>query len=835
MTDTLPLSDPLRAFADRLRDAYDLPPGASAWPEEQLKRHTAQLIEDAAAALGVTDVLVLPEAPVEGIGRPDLGVYVGGLLVGHVELKKPGTGANAPRFKGRDKKQWEKFKRLPNVVYTDGLQFAHFARGEREGPLVKLDGDPRDDGAEAVSDADARALGDLFRAFLGWEPAAPKSPKDLAELLAPIARLLREDVEEALKDPDSPLSHLAPVWRRRLFPDATDHQFADAYAQTLTYALLLAHFSGADDLSTDDAAEALRPGHSLLSEALRVLGDPRARKALGSTVSLLERVISGVNPAIFEKQGALVEDGPAHAADPWLYFYEDFLAAYDPKMRKDRGVYYTPWQVVQAQVRLTARLLDAAFDKPYGVASDGVVTLDPACGTGTYLLAAVRHGLDLVAARGRSVGQAATRAAEGTHAFELLVGPYAVAHLRLTQQVQAAGGTLPADGAHIYLTDTLEDPDHVPRVQGVGLNEKELAEEHRRAQRVKAHAPVLLCLGNPPYDREQAEDGREIVQRKGRWVRFGHVITKAGKDTKEVRSRPILDDFTDPLTASGDGVHAKNLYNDYVYFWRWALWKTVGPASRSDGGIVSFITASSYLRGPGFKGMRAVMRETFDDLWVLDLGGDNLGARKSDNVFAIQTPVCVATGVRYRDGDARRTAEGEPARVHHARVEGAEAEKLERLRRIGDFEDVDWDACPTGWAAPFLPARSEAYLRYPALTDLFPWQAGGVKIGRKWPMASDYSALERRWHSLLSTEDRTEAFVNRPTGRKADDEPDVSYLPAGPAIATLPKDAPIPEVIPYAYRSFDRQHLIADARLIDRASPTIWKALAGPRSSYQRL
>ena len=850
---TTDLSADLRAFAAAVQAEYEPLAGESAWPEEQLKRHVAELVERVGAAAGVDDVRTKFESAVAGVGRPDLAVYAGGLLVGHVELKKPGKGANAPRFKGHDKRQWGQFSRLDNVVYTDGAEFALYRRGERHGPILKLGGDPRDDGADAVTDANGRAAADLWRAFFGWQPKAPTKPKALAELLAPVARYLRDDVEAALADADSPLAHLAADWRRVFFPDATDAQFADAYAQTLTYALLLARLSGADDLSTDDAVAALRPGHALLAEALRVLGDPRARAALGSTVDLLDRIIAGVDPGIFERQGALVEDGPAHAADPWLYFYEDFLAEYDPKMRRDRGVYYTPWQVVQAQVRLTAHLLDAGFDKPYGVASQDVVTLDPAAGTGTYILGAVRHALDRAQADGRGVASAATRAAQGVHAFEILVGPYAVAHLRLTQQIRAAGGRLPDDGAHVYLTDTLEDPETDARTQAAPFALKELAQEHRRAQRVKAGAPVLLCLGNPPYDRQQAAAGETIGQRKGGWVRHGHVVTQAAGDTAEVRSRAILRDFLDPLAATGDGVHAKNLYNDYVYFWRWALWKTVGPDSGSDGGIVSFITASSFLRGPGFKGMRRLMRETFDEIWVLDLGGDNLGARKSDNVFAIQTPVCITTGVRYRDGDPRRqnpapgsgewrVASGEwerqPARVRYARLADDEQTKLDQLARIETFDSVDgfegvaWAGGPTGWDAPFLPARSEAFLGFPAVTDLFPWQESGLQFCRSWPLASDRDTLERRWASLLGSDNRAEA-LKESRDRKVDKlVPRLDGSGAkDPTVASLPVDAPPPEPQQIAFRSFDRQWAFLDNRLGDYLRPRLCSA-DSDRQSY---
>ncbi len=167
-------------------------------------------------------------------------------------------------------------------------------------------------------------------------------------MLAPLCRLLRSDVLIALQNRDSNLSLLAADWRQYLFPDADDFQFADAYAQTLTYALLLARLSGkGEGLSIPQAVTAIRTGHRLLADALGILADPKAREEIETPVEVLERVIGAVDPAALIKKAK---------GDPWLYFYEDFLAAYDPKMRKDRGVYYTPVEVVQAQVRLVAHV-----------------------------------------------------------------------------------------------------------------------------------------------------------------------------------------------------------------------------------------------------------------------------------------------------------------------------------------------------------------------------------------------------------------------------------------------------------------------------------------------
>ena len=303
------------------------------------------------------------------------------------------------------------------------------------------------------------------------------------------------------------------------------------------------------------------------------------------------------------------------------------------------------------------------------------MALDPAAGTGTYPLTAIQHGLDLATNRfGKAMaGNTAARMARNIHAFELLVGPYAVAHLRLSERVMDAGGTLPDDGIHVYLTDALESP-HASPPGRFPLVARELTEEHERALAVKKDTEVLVCFGNPPYDRQQIDPSDEGVERKGGWVRNGD----------DENEQPLLEDFLQPAREAGAGVHLKNLYNDYVYFWRWALWKVFEARDEPGPGIVSFITASSYLRGPGSVGMREVMRRTFDELWILDLEGDNLGARKTENVFNIQTPVAIAVGVRHGEPQP-----DEPATVSYAqnnrlpRTEARRPRQRNRLRRPG--------------------------------------------------------------------------------------------------------------------------------------------------------
>ena len=462
---------PLEKFCTDITNSFKLKFDFN--PEDQLKKPVADLIEQAGGFLNM-QLQTVTEVPEEKIGRPDVGVTYKRLLIGHIELKAPGKGANPDRFKGRDKEQWERFKDLPNLIYTDGNEWALFRSGEKTGKTIQFSGDVTKGGKKAVDAQVALDLINLLRDFLHWQPITPTSPRALAKLLAPICRLLRQDVLDALKDPKSNLSSLVNDWRKFLFADADDDTFADAYAQTITYTLLLDRLTGGESVSIQGAVQQLRAHHAFLSDVLKVLGDEQAQEGIEMPVQLLERLILAVDPIALAKK-----------EDPWLYFYEDFLAAYDPKLRGDRGVYYTPVEVVHTQVRLVAELLEKEFHAEYSFTDEKVVTLDPATGTGTYLLAALEHSLTKIEkTRGAGMRRnAAVNAARNMHGFEIMVGPYTVAHLRLTQAFNAEGAQLPDDGVHVYLTDTLESPNAPPL--DVPMFYKGWEREHNRASQYK--------------------------------------------------------------------------------------------------------------------------------------------------------------------------------------------------------------------------------------------------------------------------------------------------------------------------------------------------------------
>ncbi len=769
-----------------------------AQPEDQLK----PLVGDLLAAFGPfanANIAWRSEVREDDVdGRPDIGVIVADLLTGHIELKAPGVGARPEQFKGNNKRQFDRFRALPNLIYTDGSEWSLYRSGELAARVAIAD-DIRD-GAKALA---SDALGEfrtLLADFTNWAPKVPGDPGRIAEFIAPLARILRDEVESALGRGNKSLRALATEWRGILFPEADDAQFADAYAQTLTYALLLAQFEGAESLDPFGAIPKLQGEHALLASALQLLEAAGVRDELLMPISLLERVIGAIEPSALET-----------SQDHWLYFYEDFLAAYDPALRKDRGVYFTPIEVVECQVRFAAELLRTRFGKPLGFAEESVQILDPAVGTGTYPLAIIDHAAATVAERygPGAVPQQMDNLAKRLEAFELLVGPYAVARLRITQRLRDAGAT--GQSARVYLADTLASPTTLEEFP-TSLLSQPMTDDRKAAQTLKNDRSITVCIGNPPYDRGKKGEAETGKEGPGGWVVHGDI---------ELDQPPILRDFTKPVIEAGGGGHLKNIYNSYVYFWRWALWKVFESPDYQ--GIVTFITASSYLRGPGFAGMREVMRKTFDELWIIDLEGDNLGARKTDNVFAIQSPVAIAIGVRSGGSDAER-----PAVIRKAKLTGTAKDKLAQLDAANTLSDLDWQTCSDAWDDPFYPIGAGAYFDWPDVRDVFPWQQSGVKVGRTWPIAESVATLKNRWLTLVGSEkdQRGALFVKRPNGRMISDRP-VSLTNPGikhNSIEDAVEDEGITAPVRYALRFLDRQYVISDSRLIERPAPRLWNA-----------
>jgi hypothetical protein len=770
--------------------------------ENQLRTPTEALVKSIAQVLGVEAVLHGEVRLADLRARPDYQVDVAGAPVGFIEIKRPGRGADPKIFRGRDAAQWKKLSLLPNVLYTDGDEWSLWRSGELIGSIVRLKGSVRHAGPR-LAPRDGRFLG-VLREFLLWEPAPPRTIDQLVRALAKLCKFLRTEVTAALEletrgHRTSLYRLLADEWRNLLFPDEPDEEFADQYAQTVTFALLLARVQGIElegqDLSV--VAKKLRKKHLLLGRALAVLTDD-VLGDLGTSLSTMIRVIGAVD------WDELVD----RCEDAYLWLYEKFLAAYDPRLRQRTGSYYTPNEVVAYMTRAADELLRSRLGMRLGFAAPQVVTIDPAMGTGTFLVHILEQAADAIAAD-EAEGAVGPRlreiAKDRLIGFEKQIGPYAVAELRLFEALQRRESDAPAQGLRLYIADTLESP--WIRQTPYSVTSIEIAKSRELANKVKLHERVLVAIGNPPHDK--APKGA------GKWVETGE-----GGPTEKAP----LDAFRLP----GNGRYEYVLANMHVHFWRWTTWKVFDYHQDAPSGVVALISPSAYLTSRGFAGMRTYLRQTADEGWVIDLSPEGHQPNVATRIFPeVQQPLCI--GIFLRRGPPQPYT---PATIHYIAVSGRQREKFDRLGELR-FDGPGWAACPTGWQAPFMPELDRAWTDSPRLDDLFPWSSRGVTPGRTWVYAPDKETLTLRWRQFIaSTAEQRRHLFKEARDRKLDSV--VSPLP-GIAWHTRPlaeetAETPL-EPVQIGHRAFDRKWLIPDNRLMVVPRPDLWR-VRGPKQVY---
>lgn len=788
-------------------------PGASGAPEDQLRAPLETLLIDLSRliGLGASDLTLVGESSLADLKtRPDYAVTRKKALIGFIEVKAPGKGIIPKDFTDKhDKEQWEKLKSLPNLIYTDGNGFSLWRDGKKI-EAVYFNGDVRTAGAKLTGTSDVLRL---LTDFVQWEPISPRTPMQLAQTSARLCRLLRDEVSEQLENEASGLKDLQADWQKLLFPEASVEEFADGYAQAVTFGLLMARARG---ISLTDGPEAaaklLRKSNSLIGTALGVLTDEvDQEKTLKTSLRTLTRVLDVVDWAKISK-------GEPEA---WLYFYEHFLKQYDNDLRKKTGSYYTPPEIVTAMVRLSNEALRSRFRRHQGFASPDVKVADPAVGTGTFLLGVLRSIADTATEDGgEGMAPGAVEAAlNRVIGFEIQFGPFAVAQLRLLAEIAELTQHDPAKAIdadlRLYVADTLADPDE--GTAWIPASLKPIAESRRAANDIKRKEPITVVIGNPPYK----------VKSKG----LGGWVEDRGKD-----HRAPLDDWMPPVEW-GVGEHAKHLRNLYVYFWRWAAWKVFGgdpyrsgvdkdTATFSDRrGIVCFITAAGFLNGPGFQKMRAELRRDADEIWVIDCSPEGHQPPVASRIFqGVQQPVCIVMAARFGEGHS----EG-PARVRYRELPiGRREEKFDAIAQL-NLDGDGWVDASREWRASFFAASAEEWASYPALESLFDYDGSGVMPGRTWVIAPDRESLERRWDHLQHEKDevkRASLFHpheggDRHVGRKVKDGL------FGHEFRPVSVAADVATVIPpvrYGFRSFDRQWIIPDNRLLNRPNPNLWRA-----------
>lgn len=791
-------------------------------PEDQLRNPLEQLFHDLAAIGGLpagTLTLVGEKSLAELHTRPDFAVQVHKALNGFIEVKAPGKGANPKKYKGHDKEQWGKLKALPNLIYTDGNEFSLWRDGDLVGKIIKLNGDVETSGSKL--DAPDELL-QLINDFLNWEPIPPKGVKELAKVSARLCRFLRDEVVEQLEIDNTPLKELQKDWRKLLFPDADDATFADGYSQAVTFGLLMAKSKNLSlSNGLDQVAKELGKTNTLIGTALRLLTEQEL--SLGPSLDTLTRVLDVVSWSEIAK------------GDPeaWLYFYEDFLEVYDSRLRQLTGSYYTPPEVVQTMVRLCDEALRSSkrFAVIEGLASNQVHIADPAVGSGTFLLAVLRSIAATVAS---DEGQGAVaakieEAAQRLYGFELQFGAFAVAQLRLLAEMIDLGAS---NSPQLFVTDTLSDP-HATFESGTGIY-KEISKSRRLANEVKRAQPITVVIGNPPY--------KDKARGKGAWIESG-----SGN-----RAAPLED--WQPPKDWGVGTHTKHLRNLYIYFWRWAAWKVFEqgaggrdkepPVEEKLSGMVCYITVAGFLNGSGFQKMRSELRRDCDEIWVINCSPEGHMPTVNTRIFqGVKHEVCIVLASRTPDNDPEKQA-----KLNYRMLSPAHREdKFKELAKIS-LAEKGWSDGAQGWRAPFLPEFVGGWGDFVPLDDLIGDCGSGTMPGRTWIIAPDTSSLERRWNRLLKEkDDKKRASIFQPhlrSGKPGDKHIDKGAKHLGsvhPPLISLNQAineitdsdneranrarqaAKIRIPIRYGYRSFDRQWIIPDNRIINQPNPNLWK------------
>lgn len=642
-----------------------------------------------------------------------------------------------------------------------------------------------------------------------------KSASVLAKLMAKVAREVRQQVADlyAVETDDGPLRELYSEMRKNLRGDLTPSQFADMYAQTMVYGLLTARITHPEEFAAEALNSALtfqNPFLDALYSSFRAKGDTAFDVDEFGLHDLAELLATVDANELLSNFGT-----DSHREDPVVFFYEEFLQEYDPQQRKELGTYYTPVPIVRFMVNAVDDTIKDHFGLPLGVADGSnwgtyslqtgqavpagltedepvIRMLDPATGTGTFLLEWMRRAWANLEGAGDESSASKGQVMRRMDAFEISLSSYAVAELKASLELPVELRT--AENLRIRLTDSLAG-----KARAALLDDDPIAHEGRAAELTKFTTRHSVVVGNPPYMRVDGQTG-------GGWI------------AQPVEGKSLFDDIHAPARSNTIFSHQASLYNLYVYFWRLALWKAFeqtpsGPA------ITSFITASSWLSGPGFLGLRQLARELADEIFVIDLGGDNNGARTDENVFPIKTPVAIVILVRRAVPNPKIAAQ-----VMYRRVEGTRAEKLDQIAALR-MGDPGWAPASADWHAPLVPRSGGAdWHSYPALVDLIPWQQPGCMWNRTWPVAPTPELLDRRWTRLVSTSDlfdRVACFVEGSSGRG------VQTKVAGLAkLIDEPIGAAHQPITRFGHRSFDRQWSLQDPRLAKTESPALWASLS---------
>jgi hypothetical protein len=714
--------------------------------------------------------------------------------------------------KAEKTEQLARYAGYPNLFLTNYIDFRFFENGRRYEDITIA---ALHNGTLQPTPEEYEALVEAFADFFAKLPETITSGERLAVVMGAKARRIRHNVERYLSvesDKNEELLRIYSLIRARLVHDLTHDRFADMYAQTLVYGLFAARYNDATPatFSRAEARDLVPPSNPFLREFFDHIAGPHFDTRLARIVDELCAVFaaSSVREIVHKRLGT--SSAPTDDKDPIIHFYEDFLKAYDPALRKKMGVYYTPLPVVRFMVRAVNALLKQELAVPGGLADTSKTTatvakqnkkvkvefhkvqvLDPAVGTATFLNEIVNFiHAGFAHQEGRWSAYAKDDLIPRLNGFELMMASYTVAHLKLGLTLRESGVSDFGRRLGIYLTNALEEGMNIPQdLFSFGLADA-VAQEAIQAGEVKTERPIMVVIGNPPY---------------------------AGISSNETTwANALIDQYKVEPGGQRKLQERKHWLNDdYVKFIAFAE----QMIKRTGSGVVAMITNHGYLDNPTFRGMRWRMMRSFDSLAVLDLHGNSKKKERSpdggkdDNVFEIQQGVAILLGVM-----TGLKGSHDLATVRRADLWGTRAEKFARL----NDDDVDWTGIQPSSPMYFftdIPPEDDEYRSGVAIDELFMVYGTGIISARDSVVIDfDRNALEKRMEyfgssSYSDDEVRRKLFGRKKAGR---------YLPgdsrgwqlAEARKAVANEDIPT-KIEPMDYRPFDRRVIYYSASMVD--------------------
>lgn len=618
----------LEQYIDNINKRYQLGNAT----EHTFRGDLQQLLESL-----VPDIRATNEPKRQSCGAPDYILTKDEIPVGFIEAKDIGDKDLEGAKKTGNKEQFDRYKAsLNNLIFTDYLDFHLYIDGVF---ITKIAIASIQNGAIVPLPENFTTFTNLIKDFASHLGQTIKSSKKLAEMMAGKARLLSDVIEKALTtdvsdQEDSTLKDQMVAFKEILIHDITPKGFADVYAQTIAYGMFAArlHDPTLPTFSRQEAAELIPKSNPFLRKLFGYIAGPDIDDRIKWIVDSLVDIFLACNvEEILKNYGKSTK-----MEDPIIHFYETFLSEYDPKLRKARGVWYTPAPVVNFIVRAVDDILKTEFDLPQGLADTSktkikvdlqgkkveqevhkVQILDPATGTGTFLAETIKHiHKKFEGQQGIWSNYVETHLLPRLNGFELLMASYAMAHLQLDLLLTETGFKPTTNQRlRVYLTNSLEESH--PDTGTLFANW--LSSEANEANHIKRDSPVMCVIGNPPYSGESKNKGEWITQ-----LMEDYKKEPGGKEKLKEQNSKFIND-------------------DYVKFLRYGQ----HYIERNGEGILAFINPHGFLDNPTFRGMRWNLLKTYDKIYTIDLHGNNKKKETSPdgsadvNVFDIEQGVSI--------------------------------------------------------------------------------------------------------------------------------------------------------------------------------------------------